>query len=113
MSASLRFLTASSHIPEAMLPGSRQGQWRRKVKVRHLWRLTPNQENLVPKGTWCQVANETHHDSDDKGSDRERRKAFFLLLGQKTCLALGIADDVAGPAHLRRGKACRPEWRKI
>lgn len=59
------------------------------------------------------MANETHHDSDDKGSDREGRKAFFLLVGQKTCLALGIADDVAVPAHLRRGKASRPEWRKI
>lgn len=59
------------------------------------------------------MANETHHDSDDKGSDRERRKAFLLLVGQKTCLALGIADDVAVPAHLRRGKASRPEWRKI
>lgn len=59
------------------------------------------------------MANETHHDSDDKGSDRERRKAFFLLVGQTTCLALGIADDVAVPAHLRRGKASRPEPRKI
>lgn len=48
-----------------------------------------------------------------RGATEKRRKAFFLLGGQKTGLALGPEDDVAVPTHLRRGQASRPEWRKI
>lgn len=114
LSVSLRFLTASSHTPEAILPGSRHGQRHGRVKVGHLWRLTLNPGGpLYPKEQGVKRQMKHTVTKMTKRSDREKRKAFFPPAGQKSCLALGIAGDVAVPAHLRRGQARRPEWRKI